>query len=270
MSSKSIIRPMPAPNAVSIIVPTFREAPNIEPLVRRAFAAMKSAGVVAEMIIVDDNSQDGTEQVVSRLSAEFPVKLIVRREERGLSSAVVAGFMEAKNERIVVLDADLQHPPEMIPTLAAALDDPACDFVIGTRYAQGGSVAESWPWHRRLGSLAATLLARPLTPVSDPMSGFFAIRRSTWGQAASKINPLGYKIALELYVKCGCKQPVEVPIRFESRVAGESKLTFATQLAYRRHLQRLYAFRFPKLVWTFRLVMLAVVGYVGYLIVRGR
>lgn len=261
---------MPAATTVSIIVPTYREAPNIEPLVRRAFAATRKAGIEAEMIVVDDNSQDGTDRIVHDLAANYPVRILVRKEDRGLSSAVVAGFKQATLDRLLVLDADLQHPPEMIPKLVAALDDPTCDFVVGSRYGTGGAIADSWPWYRRLGSFAATLLARPLTPIRDPMSGFFALRRSTWEQAAQRVSPLGYKIGLELYVKARCKNPIEIPIRFESRAAGESKLSFRTQLAYRRHLRRLYVFRFPKLVWTFRLVMLAVVGYVVYLVFRAR
>lgn len=257
-----------SPRRVSIVVPTFRESPNIEPLVRRAFAATRAAGMDAELIIVDDDSRDGSAEIVDRLRAEFPVRILVRKEERGLSSAVVAGFREAAFERLLVLDADLQHPPELIPKLTAALDDPTCDFVVGTRYGGSGSIAENWPWHRRLGSRIATLLARPLAPLSDPMSGFFALRRSTWEQTAAKVNPLGYKIALEIYVKARCRKPVEVPIRFEARHAGESKLDLRTQLAYRRHLRRLYAFRFPKLVWTFRGIMLAAVAVVGYVVYR--
>lgn len=261
---------MPSATTVSIIVPTYREAPNIEPLVRRTFSATREAGIEAEMIIVDDNSQDGAEQIVSRLAANYSVRILVRKQDRGLSSAVVAGFQQAKFDRLLVLDADLQHPPEMIPKLVAALDDPDCDFVVGSRYGSGGAIADSWPWYRRLGSLAATLLARPLTPVHDPMSGFFALRRAAWERAAARVSPLGYKIGLELYVKAGCRSPVEIPIRFESRAAGESKLNLRTQLDYQRHLCRLYAFRFPKLVWTLRLVMLGVVGYVVYLVFRAK
>ena len=267
---QGIIEWMPATTSVSMIVPTYREAPNIEPLIRRAFAAVGEAGIQAEMIVVDDDSQDGTERIVHALAASYPVRILVRREERGLSSAVVAGFRQAKFDRLLVLDADLQHPPEMIPKLIAALDDPACDFAVGSRYGAGGAIADSWPWYRRLGSFTATILARPLAPLRDPMSGFFALRRSTWIEAAADVSPLGYKIGLELYVKARCHHPVEIPIRFESRAGGESKLNFRTQLAYRRHLRRLYAFRFPKLVWTFRLVMLAVVGYVAYLVVRAK
>ncbi len=235
----------------SIIVPTYREAENLRPLVERAFAALRAADITAEMIIVDDNSRDGTEDVVAALSAEYPVRLIVRRKERGLSSAVLAGFQEAQYGRLVVMDADLQHPPEVIPVLIRRFDEGDFDFVIGTRYGGGGGIAEDWPFHRRIVSRTATLLARPLVPLSDPMSGFFALRRERW-EGAAPLDPIGYKIALELYVKGRCTRPAEVPICFAARTAGISKLSAAEQMRYLRHLGRLYRFKYPRL---FRLVV---------------
>ncbi len=246
-------------SAVSIIVPTFREASNIEPLVERVFASLAQAKREAELILVDDDSQDGTEAIVESLGGRYPVRLIVRREERGLSSAVLAGFCEAKHDRFVVLDADLQHPPEVIPAILDRLDEGDCDFVIGTRYGGEGSVADDWPLLRRLASCIATLLARPLVPLSDPMSGFFALHRATW-EGADKLDPVGYKIALELYVKGRCKRPAEVPIRFATRAAGESKLSFAQQVHYLQHLCRLYRFRFPVFTGAVLFVVLISVG----------
>ncbi len=227
-------------------MPTFREAPNIRPLVERVFAATARAGREAELILVDDDSRDGTEAIVESLRSHHPVRLVVRRDARGLSSAVLAGFGEAKYDRFVVLDADLQHPPEMIPTLLSRLDEGDCDFVIGTRYGGKGGVAWEWPLRRRLASRVAMLLARPLVPLSDPMSGFFAIRRETWERAAP-LDPIGYKIALELYVKARCKRPAEVPIRFATRLAGASKFGVVEQIRYLHHLSRLYRFRFTVL-----------------------
>lgn len=244
-SSRYDSRVVPLTNA-SIIVPTYREAPNIEPLVTRIFEATTQAGIGVELIIVDDDSQDGTEQIVERLREQYPVRLVVRRGERGLSGAVLAGFREAKFDQFIVLDADLQHPPEMVPQLSARLNQGDCDFVIGTRYSRNGSVAADWPIVRRLGSAVATLLARPLARLSDPMSGFFAIHRRTWEQAAP-LDPIGYKIALELFVKGRCRRPAEVPITFASRTAGASKASFAEGRRYLRHLARLYRFRFPRL-----------------------
>jgi len=247
-------------SAVSIIVPTFREAPNLKPLVERTFAALAESNRTAELIIVDDNSQDGTDAVVEELQTRFPVRLIVREAERGLSSAVLTGFCAAENDIFVVMDADLQHPPEMIPALLERMEVDACDFVLGTRYSTEATVADDWPWIRRLASRVATWLARPLVPMSDPMSGFFALRRATW-QGAKRINPIGYKIALELVVKSRCRKPGEVPIEFETRVAGSSKLSAGVQFGYLAQLMNLYWFRFP--VLTAILLLIGLAGVVG-------
>ncbi len=244
-----------SPTAASIIVPAYREAPNIEPLTSRVFAATTAAGIEAELIIVDDDSQDGTEAIVERLRGRYPIRLVVRRGERGLSGAVLAGFRQARFDRFVVMDADLQHPPELIPRLLARLEQSDCDFVIGTRYGARGSIADDWPLRRRIGSVVATFLARPLAPLSDPMSGFFALHRRTWEQAAT-LDPIGYKIALELFVKGGCRRPAEVPITFASRTAGASKASLAEGRRYLRHLWRLYRFRFPRLTETIRIAFI--------------
>jgi dolichol-phosphate mannosyltransferase len=232
---------------VSIVVPAFREGPNIRPLTQRVFAALAAEGIEGELIIVDDDSRDGTEEAVAELAGAYPVRLIVRREERGLSGAVLRGFEEAGHEVLVVLDGDLQHPPEAIPAVVAKMDS-GCDFVIATRYAEGGSLAENWPWHRRMMSRIAGLLARPLTPLSDPMSGFFAVRRDAV-RAATGLSPLGFKIALEVYVKAGCRRPGEVPIAFGTRAAGESKLGAGEVGRYLKHLHRLYRHRWPVVWW---------------------
>ncbi|MEK6677022.1 MAG: polyprenol monophosphomannose synthase [Planctomycetota bacterium] len=231
-------------SAASIIVPTYREAANLRPLIERVFAAVRKAGMESELILVDDNSQDGSEELVESLKSSYPVRLIVRKTERGLSSAVLAGFGEARYGRLLVLDADLQHPPELIPDLLNKLDDPKVDFVIGTRYAGGGKLDPNWPKLRQWISRLATHLARPLAPLSDPMSGFFALRKDAWLQATN-VSPIGYKIALELYVKSGCRNPAEVPIQFAPRTAGKTKFGSKEGFRFLKHLWRLYRYRFP-------------------------
>lgn len=226
---------------VSVIVPTYHEAANLRPLTERLFAAAGAADLNVELILVDDDSQDGSERIVADLARTHAVRIVTRHGQRGLSSAVLAGFEHATGAVLVVMDADLQHPPEAVPQLVACIASGAADFAIGSRYA-GGSVEEHWSWWRRFNSWGATLLARPLTRVRDPMSGFFALHRDTWRRAA-KLNPLGYKIGLELLVKCGCTQPEEIPITFAARHQGRSKLTAAEQFRYLRHLLRLYRFR---------------------------
>ncbi|MFO0860096.1 MAG: polyprenol monophosphomannose synthase [Phycisphaerales bacterium] len=223
--------------AVSVVVPTFREAANIPELVQRVHQAVPDA----EVIIVDDNSNDGTDTAVNSLNKRS-VRLEVRTTERGLSSAVIHGCRLAKAPVIVVMDADLSHPPEAIPAMLAKLRAGA-DFVLGSRYVQGGTLDESWTIFRRANSLFATALARPLTRLSDPMSGFFAMRRVDF-EATRDLNPIGYKIALEMLVKGPFRAPDEVPIHFADRKRGESKLSLKEQVRYIRHLARLYRYKF--------------------------
>lgn len=246
-----IIMSAPASNDVppelSIIVPTFREARNIPILVQRVFDALAAAGWRAEMIIIDDDSRDGTEAAVADLAQRYPVRVVTRRGERGLSSAVLRGFAEARADLLLVMDADLSHPPERVAAVAEAVRSGGADFSIGSRYVSGGTTADDWGFDRQLNSRVATWLARPLTRVRDPMAGFFCLRRDTWRRAES-LNPIGYKIALELLVKCRCRNVVEVPIVFSDRLYGESKLTAKQRIEYLRHLAALYRFKFPWLL----------------------
>src|SRR5262249_28949394 len=150
---------------LTIVVPTYNERENIEPLARRIFAAVDRAS--AELLIVDDHSPDGTADRAQELAATFPVRCIVRKNERGLATAVIAGLRDADSEFIVVMDADLSHPPEAIPALLAAMRDERVNVAIGSRFVAGGRVDLHWPLHRRLNSLGGRLLARPLTSVRD-------------------------------------------------------------------------------------------------------
>jgi dolichol-phosphate mannosyltransferase len=225
-------------------------------------AALQQAGLRGEIVIVDDNSPDGTPAVCARLAEEHPVRLLVRETERGLSSAVVHGLHHARGDVLVVMDADLSHPPEKVPELVAALRDESVDFVIGSRYVQGGTTAEDWGVLRWLNSKVATLLAWPLTSAADPMAGFFALRRTTFG-AARSLDPIGYKIGLELLVKTGCRSVKEVPIAFANRLHGTSKLTLKEQVNYLRHLKRLYEARLGR---ASRPLQFALVGSTGVVV----
>lgn len=228
---------------LSIIVPTYCEAENLAALTRAISAALRDQMYNYEIIVVDDDSPDDTVAVCAELSQQFPLKLHVRTSERGLSSAVVAGMNLAEGDLLICMDADLSHPAEAIPEIAAALENPLTDFVIGSRYVRGGSTEMGWGLFRWLNSKAATLLARPLTTASDPMAGFFGLRRETF-RNARELDPIGYKIGLELIIKCECLNVVEIPIHFANRLHGESKLSFREQLNYLRHLARLYRFRY--------------------------
>ena len=256
--------PTLTPPEVSIVVPALNEAKNLPELARRVGAAM--AGRAYELIVVDDGSRDGTPAVAAELAGRFPLRLVVREKpEDGLSGAVLRGFAEARGATLVVMDADLQHPPEKLPELLAAVEPgtagqpgdagsptgdgqpPRAEFAIGSRYVAGGSTAEQWGPFRKLNSWIATVLARPFAGrTADPMSGFFALRRSTF-ERGDRLTPLGYKIGLELMCKCRVSAVAEVPIHFDARAQGESKLTLAQQFKYLEHLSRLYDFCYPRL-----------------------
>ena len=250
---------------VSIIVPTFEEADNLPLLVPRIAAAM--TGRPYEIIIVDDDSRDDTRAVCARLAQRFPLALHVRETPKdGLGGAVLAGFAVARGDVLVVMDADLQHPPEALPALIEPLERPGAgggaDFVVGSRHAPGGTVEERWGVLRRINSRVGALLARPFAGPgnTDPMSGFFALRRSALARAR-RLTPLGYKIGLELMCKCGARTVREVPIHFGVRARGRSKLTLRQQFKYLEHLSRLYDFTFPRLSPVVKFVIATACGW---------
>ncbi|MGE8104792.1 glycosyltransferase [Allorhizobium sp. NPDC080224] len=226
---------------LSIIVPTFRECENIPRLIERVRALKEAHDISLELIFMDDQSRDGSVEVVAATGLDW-VRILERDGERGLSPAVIDGFRLARNPVLVCMDCDLSHPPEKIPQLILALSS-GQQFVIGSRYVPGGSTDDDWGFLRWLNSRIATLMARPLTSARDPMSGFFALRRADF-EKARELNPVGYKIGLELIVKCGFENVAEVPIHFADRVYGESKLTLKEQLKYLQHIRRLYIHEF--------------------------
>lgn len=245
---------------ISLIVPTYREAENLPELIDRVEKVRDAYAGAFEMFIMDDDSQDGTEATVGELGRDW-VHLIVRKTDRGLSAAVLDGFRAANNDVLVVMDADLSHPPEKIPELVAAVADGA-DFALGSRYVRGGKTDEAWGFLRWVNSKVATLLARPFTKLKDPMSGFFALRRATFQQAAP-LNPIGYKIGLEVLVKGGCRTTREIPIHFSDRKHGESKLNLKEQLRYLLHLRRLFVFKYEN--WAY-LSQFCAVGASGLIV----
>lgn len=243
-----------------MIVPTYREALNIPLLLARIRAVREAHGIDLEVLFMDDDSNDGSVEAVAAFGEPW-ARIIVRNAQRGLSAAVLDGLRAATKDVVVVMDADLSHPPEKIPTLLLALEA-EFRFVIGSRYVPGAGTDDAWGFFRWLNSRVATLLARPLTNVRDPMSGFFALRRSEI-EGAATLNPIGYKIGLELIVKCGIENVGEIPILFVDRQHGESKLTLKQQLLYLKHLRRLYIHKFG--TWG-HFVQFAAVGASGVLV----
>jgi dolichol-phosphate mannosyltransferase len=224
---------------ISIIIPTYNEKDNIAPLLSRVDKAL--SGYNYEILIVDDGSKDGTIELASELAFKYPVKVIVRQDERGLATAVVHGLKSAAGQIIGVMDADLQHPPEVIPDLIKAVQDGA-DMVVASRYIPGGG-CPNWGLSRRVISRVALMISHLLLPstrqVKDPLAGFFMFRRQNVDP--EKLRPIGYKISLEVMLMGRFQHVVEVPYIFEDRSAGQSKLNPGQQIDYLKHLFSLMA-----------------------------
>jgi dolichol-phosphate mannosyltransferase len=220
---------------LSLILPTFNERENLPDLFDRIDHAM--AGVCFETIVVDDDSPDQTWALAQELQKRYSwLRVIRRRKGRGLASAVLCGFRHASGRVLGVMDADLQHAPELLPELLDKTED--ADFAIATRRSAGGSNG-AWSKFRRLGSEVATALARNLagTSFSDPMSGFFLMRRAIFQlMDGNDLRPRGYKILLYLYAKAmqqlGAVKVAEVGYEFGVRTRGRSKLSIKVVAEY--------------------------------------
>jgi len=226
------VTPAAVNTRVSVIVPTYNEVENVSVLVQRILTVMPDA----EIIVVDDASPDGTAARAREFAEWHPVKVVERKGERGLSTAVLRGLDEAQSDICIVMDADLSHPPEAIPALVKAVAEGA-EVAVGSRYMAGGQIG-GWPLLRRLTSQVGTLLARPLTNVCDPLAGFFCLRRSLL--RGVELKPRGFKILLEILARTQVDKVVEVPIRFADRGTGMSKFSRKEQREYLAQLWSLY------------------------------
>ena len=248
---------------LSLIVPTYNESRNLEELLRQLTAVLEPclAGEY-EILVVDDDSPDGTWAVAMRLSERWPaVRVMRRRSEKGLSTAVIRGWQAARGETLAVIDADLQHPPEVLARLWEAIQAGA-DLAVASRHTEGGGVSD-WSALRRLLSRGAQLLGLALLPsvvgrVSDPMSGYFMLRRAAI--AGAELSPLGYKILIEVLGRGRIRTISEVGYVFRERLAGESKVTARLYADYLRHLLRLRLATLPARFPRFAAVGLSGVG----------
>jgi dolichol-phosphate mannosyltransferase len=216
---------------ISLVVPTYNERESL-PLLVNALREVMGNEADWELIVVDDDSPDQTWKVAEELAGEDRRIRVYRRLDcRGLSSAVVAGLSVAGGDRVVVMDADLQHDVTRVPQLVAALDD--APLAVGTRYAQGGGVG-GWGRGRVALSRAATVACNLVLglAVSDPMSGFFAVRREEFNRISSRLNPRGYKILMELMAVMRPARVEEIPYVFAPRRCGESKLSARVAWAF--------------------------------------
>lgn len=221
----------------SIVIPTLNEAGNITellPLIKDCMGGMDYG-----IVVVDDNSSDGTQNVVMELGKWIPVELLERKGKKGLASAVIDGIEYRAADSYIVIDADLSHPSVLLPMIKHLLDT-EYDLVVASRYVKGGGIS-NWPVSRLFTSVAANVLARGLTPVKDATSGFFGVRAKCL--EGVRLEGLGYKIGLEIFVKGRWKRYIEVPYVFKDRVYGSSKLGKGVVVDYIRHLVRLYRWK---------------------------
>jgi dolichol-phosphate mannosyltransferase len=220
-------------------VPTYNERERLRDLVEQVFRAYASEQLDAELIIVDDNSPDGTGALADELASTRRIRVVHRAGKLGLGTAVIEGFAAAHAPVVGVIDADMSHPPHVLPRMLAAMEQCGADIVIGSRYIPGGGTRH-WPALRLWMSRLACFMAIGLTPVRDATSGFFMIRRDI--ASGVRISAGGFKICLELLVRGRPASVVEVPYVFENRTAGESKMNLKEALGYLDQLRHLRHF----------------------------
>jgi dolichol-phosphate mannosyltransferase len=229
-----------APPDVTVVLPTYNERDSLPSLLRALGEVLPRQGFRSEVLVVDDDSPDGTAEVARSMPMPVPLTVRVRKGERGLASAILLGLREARGRVAVVMDADGSHPVGTVPPLARAILGREAEMALASRYMRGGETRD-WPLGRRLISHGATFLARPLTSARDPMSGFFAVDRSILDRTS--LDPVGYKIALEILVRSRPFPIKEVPFVFTERSVGQSKMGTREIARYLRHLGRLSRFR---------------------------
>ena len=225
---------------ISVAIPTYKEAAVIEETLRRTAAVLQTTGEAFELIVVDDASGDGTAELAESLAPELPVRVLRRPGRLGLATAVVAGWQIARGDVLGIMDADLQHPPEVLRELIAALRAENADLAVASRYVTGGGTS-GWSWIRRFISWAGVRLGWAVLPwtlgdVKDFGSGMFLVRAAVI--AGVELQPLGIKTLLEILAKGKYQKLVEVPYVFQGRARGESKLGARQHVEYLQHLAR--------------------------------
>ncbi|HPE31622.1 MAG TPA: glycosyltransferase family 2 protein [Parvularculaceae bacterium] len=218
---------------LSVIIPTFNESENVDPLIEKLSAAL--SGIHWEAIFVDDDSPDGTARLIrERALQDSRIRVIHRIGRKGLSSAVIEGMLAASAPYLAVIDGDLQHDEGLLPQMLQTAKQEGCDLVIGSRYVQGGGVGD-WAEGRRAASRFATRISRFVLPadISDPMSGFFLISRPAFDESARKLSGVGFKILFDIVSAAPRKLAIrELPYEFRQRQAGESKLDASVLLEF--------------------------------------
>jgi dolichol-phosphate mannosyltransferase len=206
---------------LSIVVPTYNESLSLEDLCKAISEVMRQTSLTYEIVIVDDNSPDGTADRARELARDYPLQVLQRPGKLGLSSAVIDGWKISRGEVLAVTDADLSHDPTVFPSMVASLREGQADVAVGSRYVPGGGFG-NWPLHRQIVSRTAVLMGSLICPVRDVTSGFVALKRSVIEDV--RLNPIGFKIGLELLVRGRYQTFCEIPYTFQDREKGSSKL----------------------------------------------
>ncbi|MFC1838807.1 polyprenol monophosphomannose synthase [Thermodesulfobacteriota bacterium] len=245
---------------ISIILPTYNEAENIGIIIQELLNLFKEKSIDCDIIVVDDNSPDGTADVAGKYSKDNPVKVFVRKSDRGLSKSVIKGFELAQGDICVVMDADLSHPVNRIPEMITPILNNECDISIGSRYIGEGGWKNLSVIRMTISKIAG-FMARGVTDLSDPTSGFMAVKKSVI--TGLDLDPMGWKIVLETAVKAKARI-IEIPIKFSDRTRGKSKLGFKAQFEYIQHLLKLYFFRYPIF---HKVIKFSLLGFSGLLLI---
>jgi dolichol-phosphate mannosyltransferase len=247
---------------VTIVSPTYNEAENVSHLVHDVGTVL--LGIDYELLIADYDSPDRTWAVAQELATQTPrVRVLRRTVDRGLSPAVIEGFLSSSSDYVGVIDADLQHDPTILPQMIAALDAGA-EIAVGSRYVEGGGTG-TWNPARRFQSWIATKLAQIFLGVelTDPMSGYFILRRDDFNRIHKQLDSGGFKILLEIIARLAPSRLEEVPYTFRTRVAGQSKLSSRVVLQYLGQLWRLSS---VSRYMSVRFIKFAIVGASGTVI----
>jgi len=247
---------------ITLVSPTYNEAENVPRLAREVSAALR--GIDYELVIADDDSPDRTWAVAQELAAQDPhIRVLHRTANRGLSPAVIEGFVSSSSDYVGVIDADLQHDPAILPKMIAALDAGA-EIAVGSRYVEGGGTG-TWNGFRRFQSWVATKLARTFIGVelTDPMAGYFILRREDFNRVVEQLDSRGFKILLEIVARVAPSKLEEVPYTFRSRVAGQSKLSSKVVLQY---LEQLWKLSSVSRYMSVRFIKFAIVGASGTIV----
>ncbi|MHB2015566.1 MAG: polyprenol monophosphomannose synthase [Candidatus Xenobia bacterium] len=224
----------------SLVIPTYNERDTLPPLCEKLFAVFASAGVRGEVVFVDDSSPDGTGDVAEGLKAKYAIQVLHRPGKLGLSSAVIDGFMVATAPIMAVMDADGSHDASILPRMVEIVRDGEAELVVGSRYVPGGGT-QDWPWFRQFASWVAVCIGRLLSPIHDITSGFFVFRRDVIDGVT--LNPIGFKILLEIAVMGHFARYAEVPYVFRDRLAGQSKFNRKEVMNYFKQVASLWKYR---------------------------